>query len=429
MVFTILPKKYTIDCMTLSKEQLDVKNAILDWYRSKRRYSYLTLGGYAGTGKSSLVSEVRKSLPSRMKVAFCAFTGKAASVLKSKLLAVDAINLNDYIGTIHGLCYRVRTDPETQMNVFEKRPYIDYDLIVVDEASMVNSDLFNDLREYGIPMLFVGDHGQLPPISTDNFNLMENPMFKLEEVHRFGNNSTLLDLSVMARNGDEIPFKRFDEKVIKTHESDPIVNDFIRNNLGDFSNGICLCGTNNTRVDVNQLIRFNLGLIDDITDKIPRIGDRIVCLKNNSNLVVPIYNGLTGKITSMGIVEKIDEVYLMSCDMDDGNQYKGFVQKENFGKMKYTMDEKEFITVKELMKIKSYVTIAEKKKMRKIGKKKVYFDPFDFGYCLTVHKAQGSEWGNVLVFDEACGFWDREYKNKWLYTAITRSNDKLMIIG
>ena len=93
------------------------------------------------------------------------------------------------------------------------------------------------------------------------------------------------------------------------------------------------------------------------------------------------------------------------------------------------MDEKEFITVKELMKIKSYVTIAEKKKMRKIGKKKVYFDPFDFGYCLTVHKAQGSEWGNVLVFDEACGFWDREYKNKWLYTAITRSNDKLMIIG
>ena len=415
--------------MILSKEQTEAKNSILDWYHSPRRSSYLTLGGYAGTGKSSLISEVRKLLPPRLKVAFCAFTGKAASVLKSKLMAVNAISINDYIGTIHGLCYRVRTDPETQMNVFEKKPFIDYDLIVIDEASMVNSDLFNDLREYRIPMLFVGDHGQLPPISTDNFNLMEDPMLKLEEVHRFGDNSSLLDLSVMARNGDDIPFKQFDEKVVKTHESDPMVNDFILNRLKDFSNGVCLCGTNNTRVDVNQLIRLNLGFIDNIQDKIPRVGDRIVCLKNNSNLFIPIYNGLTGKITSISDVDKLDDVYMMTCDMDDNNKYQGFVNKDCFGKMKYSMDEKNFITVRELMNLKSYVTIAEKKKIRKIGKKKVYFDPFDFGYCLTVHKAQGSEWGNVLVFDECCGYWDKEYKNKWLYTAITRSNDRLMIIG
>ena len=98
--------------------------------------------------------------------------------------------------------------------------------------------------------------------------------------------------------------------------------------------------------------------------------------------------------------------------------------------MKYASDGKEYVTVKELMQLKSYLTIAEKKMMRgKVGKKKLYFDSFDFGYCLTVHKAQGSEWGNVLLFEEISGYWDDEYKRKWLYTAITRSNDRLLIIG
>ena len=414
----------------LSKDQLNAKNTILDWVQTNNRSLYITLGGYAGTGKSSLIAEIRKSIPKRWKVAFCAFTGKAAGVMKDKLLAVNAINDNDYIGTMHSLMYMVREDPETKLKVFEKKSFIDYDLIVVDEASMVNQDLFIDLRSYHIPMLFVGDHGQLPPISSDDFNLMSEPMIRLEEVHRFGENSALLDLSIMARNGESIPFKQFDEKVAKVKETDPMVNDFIHNHLGDFSNGVCLCGTNNTRVDVNQLIRYNSGIIDDIGDKIPRTDDRVVCLKNNRSLIDPIYNGQLGTITSIANVDKLDDVYSMGILMDEGFGYKGFVNRDNFGKMKYASDGKEYITVKELMQLKSYLTIAEKKMMRgKVGKKKLYFDSFDFGYCLTVHKAQGSEWGNVLLFEEISGYWDDEYKRKWLYTAITRSNDRLLIIG
>ena len=416
--------------ITLSKDQLNAKNTILDWVQTNNRSLYITLGGYAGTGKSSLIAEIRKSIPKRWKVAFCAFTGKAAGVMKDKLLAVNAINDNDYIGTMHSLMYMVREDPETKLKVFEKKSFIDYDLIVVDEASMVNQDLFIDLRSYHIPMLFVGDHGQLPPISSDDFNLMSEPMIRLEEVHRFGENSALLDLSIMARNGESIPFKQFDEKVAKVKETDPMVNDFIHNHLGDFSNGVCLCGTNNTRVDVNQLIRYNSGIIDDIGDKIPRTDDRVVCLKNNRSLIDPIYNGQLGTITSIANVDKLDDVYSMGILMDEGFGYKGFVNRDNFGKMKYASDGKEYITVKELMQLKSYLTIAEKKMMRgKVGKKKLYFDSFDFGYCLTVHKAQGSEWGNVLLFEEISGYWDDEYKRKWLYTAITRSNDRLLIIG
>lgn len=389
----------------------------------------MTLGGYAGTGKSTLIAEVRKSLPDNWRVAFCAFTGKATGVMKEKLLKVNALNGNDIISTIHSLCYSVREDPETKQKVFHRRPYLDYNLIIVDEASMVNKDLFNDLRYYRIPLLFVGDHGQLPPISTDDFNLMSNPVIKLEEVHRFGEDSALLDLSIMARQGEDIPFKRFDEHVVKTNENDPIVNDFIMNNLGDFSNGICLCATNNTRVDVNQLIRLNYGIISDIEDKIPRLNDRVVCLRNNHSLAEPIYNGMLGTIRGLSTVRQIEDAYSLSAEMDDGFIYNGLANREPFGQMKYKEDGKEFITVRELMQMKSKLTVFERKKLRKMGSKKLYFDSFDFGYCLTVHKSQGSEWGNVMLFEEACGAWDDDYKRKWMYTAITRSNNNLLIIA
>ena len=123
--------------MTLSKDQLDAKQTILDWIKSPTRSSFLTLGGYAGTGKTSLVAEVRKSLPRNWKVAFCAYTGKASGVMKDKLLRANATQLDDYIGTIHGLCYRCRQDPETKLNVFERVPYLNYNLIIVDEPRVV----------------------------------------------------------------------------------------------------------------------------------------------------------------------------------------------------------------------------------------------------------------------------------------------------
>ena len=425
--------------MTLSKDQLNAKQTILDWINSRNRRSFITLGGYAGTGKSSLIAEVRKALPRNWKVAFCAYTGKASGVMKDKLIAADAVNGNDYVGTIHSLCYHVREDPDTKMNVFERKWSIDYDLIVVDEASMVTEDIFRDLRMYGIPMLFVGDHGQLPPINNSEdgsvFNLMENPMIRLEEVHRFGQDSTLLDLSIMARNGERIPFKQFDDKVAKVNENDLMVNDFIMNRLGDFSNGICLCGTNNTRTDVNQLIRLNYGVIADIDDKVPKVGDRVVCLRNNRALVDPIYNGMLGKINSISDIpnpgcQMLNEAWNMSVSVDDGFVYNGMVNKHHFGELKYSTDGKEFVTVRELMQMKSKLTIKERKLMRgKFGSRKLYFDAFDFGYCLTVHKSQGSEWGNVMLFEETSGYWDDDYRRKWLYTAVTRSNDRLLIIG
>ena len=421
--------------MTLSKDQLEAKQTILDWIHSPRRSSYLTLGGYAGTGKTSLIADVRKSLPRKWRVAFAAYTGKASGVMKNKLLDANAVNEYDYISTIHGLCYHVRTDPDTGLNIFERKYHLDYNLIIVDEASMVNQELFHDLRRYGIPILFVGDHGQLPPISSDDFNLMTDPVIKLEEVHRFGSNTALLDISVMAREGTRIPFKKFDDKVAKVNENDPMVNDFILNRLGDFSDGVCLCGTNNTRADVNQLIRLNYGVISDIDDKVPRVGDRVVCLRNNRAYVEPIYNGMLGKIESISDIsgsgcDALNDAWNISVSVDDGFVYRGMANKHHFGELKYSTDGKEFVTLGELMKMKSKLTIKERKLMRgKLAKRKLYSDAFDVGYCLTAHKSQGSEWGNVMLFEETSGYWDEDYRRKWLYTAVTRSNNRLLIVS
>ena len=141
---------------------------------------------------------------------------------------------------------------------------------------------------------------------------------------------------------------------------------------------------------------------------------------------------MLGKIAS--IAENPDmpveeRPYTMAVDVDDGFRYTGLVSKAHFGELKYSTDGKEFITVRELMKMKSYLTISERKRLRKIGKKKLWFDSFDFGYCLTVHKSQGSEWGNVMLFEETSGYWDDDYRRKWLYTAVTRSNDRLLIVA
>jgi superfamily I DNA/RNA helicase len=138
---------------------------------------------------------------------------------------------------------------------------------------------------------------------------------------------------------------------------------------------------------------------------------------------------MLGTVAKVNAVKDIEEAYSMSVDVDDGFRYNGLVSNAHFGELKYSTDGKEFITVKELMQLKSNLSIRERKMMRgKYGKRKVWFDPFDFGYCLTVHKAQGSEWGNVLLFEETSGYWDDDYKRKWLYTAVTRSNDRLLIV-
>src|SRR5262249_11808404 len=140
-----------------------------------------TLGGYAGTGKSTLVRVLKDELSS---FAVCAYTGKAANVLRKKGLPAK---------TIHSLIYRPRVreweDENGKLQIetlWDRKPArdVECDGFIVDEASMVDEGIYNTLRSYKKPIIFVGDHGQLEPVNGNGFNLMGSPDITLRQVHR-----------------------------------------------------------------------------------------------------------------------------------------------------------------------------------------------------------------------------------------------------
>jgi len=157
----------------LSPEQERAHDHLMSWLQhceDEGYHNYITVGGYAGTGKTHLATALRISLRDlnrTIRVGFCAFTGKASSVLKERLESMGGLNEDDYIGTIHGMMYKpiIDEDENGRQKIvgWKKRLALDYDVIILDEASMVSADLWADLTSYDIPIIAVGDHGQLPP--------------------------------------------------------------------------------------------------------------------------------------------------------------------------------------------------------------------------------------------------------------------------
>ena len=153
--------------MSLTNEQQIAHDRVLDWYRSSLspHAPIFTLGGYAGTGKTYTISQISKTIKEHgLKIAFLTFTGKASTVLNKKIQ--DILTEDDYCGTIHGLLYHLEGKNEkTKELYFEKKDKdLEYDIIILDEASMVNQKILDDLKSFHIPILAVGDHGQLPPV-------------------------------------------------------------------------------------------------------------------------------------------------------------------------------------------------------------------------------------------------------------------------
>jgi exodeoxyribonuclease V len=384
----------------LSPDQTQVFAACVDWL-NKPTGPYLSIGGYAGTGKTTLIGVLRKYIAAhnpKKRVAFASFTGRASQNLGNKLRDQQAFFPDkDTNGTIHKLIYKAVVDKEGRILSWERNETLEYDLIIIDEASMVKEDIWSDLCRYNIPILVFGDHGQLPPIG-DSFNLMEKPMLRLEKIHRQADGNPIIHLATMARMGQDIPFQDFSSKIRKLSRFSEEANDLTDRFFSSFTNEtLILCGSNKTRIMLNQQVRANKG-IEDVS---PRVGDQVVCLKNNyENKLGDIYNGMIGTITEL--VPDGEHWYAVAIEFNDDNKmYRGQISKHQFNSEKM------------IEKVPGVF-------FRKIG------DRFDFGYALTVHKAQGSQAKRVVLFDESYYF--REHAARWLYTAITRAEEELYIL-
>jgi exodeoxyribonuclease-5 len=382
----------------LTPEQVKAHDYICDWVLTNKS-KLLTLGGYAGTGKSTIIGRVASTLKkSNLRIAFCAISGKASTVIKSKLSGI--LTEQDYCGTIHSLIYRLVGKEKLQsgrhelyfgLNTNPTAMRTMYDVIILDEASMVNEYIFRDLSSLGIPILAVGDHGQLPPVKG-NFNLMENPQIKLENIMRQAEGNPIIMMAQMAREQGNIPYGQYGNNCFKTKELSALYEHHYAN-----PNSIALCALNRTRVRMNSHAREILKNNNPIPEfNYPVVGEPLICLYNNHRKMV--YNGNIGILKRIEI-QNLPEQKLFDVTIDMGDfEFENCIEPKQFGS--------------------EYTTVEEKSDD---------VDYFDWGYVITTHKAQGSEWQNVLIIEEGEWMFKGDMWNRWLYTAATRAKESLII--
>lgn len=370
--------------MQFSPQQESAADAVLEWFNNSSEQVF-RLFGYAGTGKTTvangIVERIRESRkPKRFSSCFAAFTGKAAHVLRTK--GCDA-------STIHGLCYKLVSEKNKQpvFMLDDKSILWNMDLLVLDEVSMVNEEIGEDLLSFGCKILVLGDPAQLPPVSGTGFFTSAEPDFLLTEIHRQAADSPIIRLATSIRMGQMPMVGTYgDSEVLYGMPKDLVM-----------TADQLLVGMNKTRKASNERARQ----IKGFTDPLPMPGDKLVCLRNNRH--EGLMNGTTW------IVDAIN------------TEFEG--QPEQFFPPAFVCD----IHSEDTDMVRTGVQMHKEHFLNESIPDNVLrrANEFDYGYALTCHKAQGSQWPHVVVYDESGVF--REDKWRWLYTAVTRAAEKVHI--
>lgn len=390
-----------------TKQEAGLRIAVERFNHGER---YTVISGFAGTGKSTLIKFIISALNLYPEdVCYVAYTGKAANVLKQKGCPNPI--------TAHKLLYKAKPMPNGTYKFVEK-PLLeeDYKLIVVDEVSMLPKPMWELLLKHRIHVIACGDPEQLPPIrEDDNNHVLDKPHVFLDEIMRQAAESEIIRLSMHTREGKSLDtFQPSGQQVMFINKSDLV------SGVYEWADQM-ICAKNDTRTLINQTLRKIRGYDDE-----PQIGDKIISLANqweflsSGNEPYPLTNGSIGTITHLqpSMIHVPHYIYpnqdipilYTSMETEDNDVFDGIPIDYNtlrFGK-------------KTLEGRQEYM-------MRKNTK---YPDPpfeFAYAYAITCHKAQGSEWKKVLVFEENWPF-KAEEKRRWLYTAETRASDKLVIV-
>lgn len=365
----------------MSGQQLSALDRVASWLKKDAKTDQVfRLFGYAGTGKTTIAKHLAGGLNG--KVVYAAPTGKAAVMMQR--------NGCEGASTIHRLIYKVVKGPHGKISYRLDRDSAaaDASLIVLDECSMVDDDLARDLRSFGTPILALGDPAQLPPVKKgDGFFTKAKPDAMLTEIHRQAKDSPILRLANDIREGKPLEYGDYGTSRVVPDGS---------LELGEvLSADQLLVGRNVTRCHYNDEIRRALGRTRDL----PEIGDRLVCQRNDHGL--GIFNGEMFTVMSEPKESRFSDTIsleLKSLDFPDHEIDRVRVRPEFF-----TGDEEK-------------LTPTDKKNTQR----------FRYGYALTVHKAQGSQWDHVIIEDESDIF--KPHARNWLYTAITRASERVTLV-
>lgn len=411
--------------MEWSGEQERALLSVSRWYKDKQGQQVFRLFGFAGTGKTTLAKQIAKDIGG--DVLFCTYTGKAALVLRQKGCEAS---------TIHSLIYNpkcksvgklkdLKKELEQSLNVFQgtditssptimkiketiraeeknlDRPSFTLntdslvrmaDLVIVDECSMVDEIIGKDLLSFETKVLVLGDPAQLPPVRGTGFFISEKPDFLLTEIHRQAADNPIIRMATMIRNGETLPLGHYGEsRVVTKLDIDPME--------AALSEQI-IVGKNVTRHATNNRVR---DLLKIGNNKLPVAGDKIVCLRNDHEK--GLLNGALFYVREMlEEDESLAEDFLCAA-----------------------------MRIAPSMSLRGGEILVDSHLHHFLGREgelqwfeRCKRQEFDYGYALTAHKSQGSQWKDVLVFDESLCF--RESARRWLYTAVTRAEERVTVV-
>jgi exodeoxyribonuclease-5 len=389
--------------MELSPQQAKAADDVANWFNGGTSSEQVyRLFGYAGTGKTTIAKHIVGALD--CSHVYAAYTGKAASVLKRKGCPAT---------TIHSLIYKVEEQNEELVKSLKKRIQECTDeslkrilqkefeaanapkfalkedientpeLIVIDEVSMVGEALGSDLLSFGTKILVLGDPGQLPPIDGGGYFTAQSPDVLLTEIHRQARDNPIINMATMVRQGHRLRKGKYgDSECIDRRADNRDPRQFEQ----------LIVGTNRTRKAWNSRYRDLLGW----TSASPEQGEKVICLKNNKEK--GLLNG-----TQWRVKQAEDRGYAIKLEL-------------------FPWDEP-FDFEKEGLLVEAHQFDTDYKQLEWYERNKA--DEFDFGYAITCHKSQGSQWKTGYIADESWIF--KEHSSRWLYTALTRFEEKVVI--
>ena len=431
---TSMTSTSTID---LSPDQEKAVLLALEWFQSTDRKPIFRIFGYAGTGKTTITKEMIRRLQlfdetihretfieeeedfekEPAEVLYAAYTGKAALVMTKHGTPAR---------TIHSLIYKLCDIPEEEIRKVEleldstddpakrkellakkreltaprfelnvKSDLARAHLLVLDECSMVDDDMLRDIFYFKVPLLVLGDPGQLPPINGTGALIKDAPDVLLTEIHRQAKDNPIIGFATRARNDITIPFTDGDPRARHLHKWD------FTSELAMSVDQI-LVGKNTTRKMMNTRMREVLGR----ESHLPAVGDKLICLRNDAGM--HLFNGLMAEVVEVGDIldASIDLMIRTEIANPDDEPLKVTVLRAHF---------EAYINKDALDNVKWWDRRG--------------CQEFDYGYAITVHKSQGSQWDNVLIYDDKFLAWKRKERTRWLYTAITRAAERLTIIS
>lgn len=417
--------------MAWTPEQDGALSAVANWLSSEDQQVF-RLFGYAGTGKTTLAKHFAEGVGG--SVLGGAFTGKAAHVMRQKgfegastihsmiyhskdkskqlLKSLEAelaeclmeltaelppddrndaevydrlVNQNPTVMTLRA---KIKTERDSQAQpMFTLNTDSDVKrakLVVIDECSMVDDRMGADLLSFGTKVLVLGDPAQLPPIGGAGFFTEgHKPDIMLTEIHRQARDNPIIAMATQTREERQLDVGSYGESMVA--ERDQV------DHTHALAAGQILVGKNKTRTATNNRVRSLLEY--NANGPLPIAGDRLVCLRNNHDR--GLLNGAIWYVEDVG--ELSSDRVMMTVRPEDGG---------------YSIE------------VDAHAGIFRGEDVHWTERRDA--EEFDYGYALTVHKSQGSQWDDVLLFDESYCF--RADRWRWLYTGITRAAERVVVV-